>query len=126
MYLSRPSLWQVRHDVDLLRGSKSSDDLTDLANKLLGQTSFVVWVTIEVPTKKVNKNHVSIVDNVPFEGDKCMHSLTGELVVGTDDRGLSNTRVEDECGLYFSGGETVRGDVDDVCKLDVRERIGRE
>ena len=43
-----------------------------------------------------------------------MDGLAGELVVGTDDSGFSNTRVENEGGLDLSGRETVTRDVDDI------------
>ena len=50
----------------------------------------------------------------PFESDEGVHSLTGELVVGTDDSCFSDTVVENEGRLDLSGRQAVTRDVDDI------------
>ena len=44
-----------------------------------------------------------------------MDGLAGELVVGTDDGSLGDSRVEDESRLNLGGRQTMAGDVDDIC-----------
>ncbi len=51
---------------------------------------------------------------VPLESDEGVDGLASELIVGTDDGRLSNTIVENECGLDLSSGQTMTRDVDDI------------
>ena len=52
---------------------------------------------------------------IRLECDESVNGLACELVVGTDDGGLSDTREKDEGRFDLSGRETVTGNVDDIC-----------
>lgn len=83
--LARASLGQVGDDVDLLGRGKGTDDLANLADERLDETS------------------LAIVLELRLERDERVYGLASELVVGTDDGGLSDTVVEDEGRLDLSG-----------------------
>ena len=51
---------------------------------------------------------------VRFEGHECVHSLTSELIVRTDDRSLGNTVEQDERRLDLCRRETMTRDVDNI------------
>lgn len=118
--LARTSLRHIRDDVDLLRGSEGTDDLSDLERELLDQSSFVVWIVFKVTVNNMYINRMRVlqrkVKDEPFESDEGVHSLASELVVGTDDSCFSDTVVENEGRLDLSGRQTVTGDVDDIFK----------
>ena len=55
-----------------------------------------------------------------------MDGLAGELVVGTDDGGLGDSRVEDESGLDLSGGQAMSRHFDDIYISKIKSDPKRE
>lgn len=96
--LSGASLGQIADEVDLLGSSEGTNDFADLQSELLEETRFVVGVVLELR----------------LEGNEGVDSLASKLIGGTNDSGLSNTRMLNQSRLDFSGTQTMTGDVDDV------------
>ncbi len=115
--LARAGLGQVGDNVDLLGRRKGTDDLADLEDELLDKGGFVARVILEftaMESRSAQSGRMYDKRHVPLERDKGVDGLTGELVVSTDNGGLSNTVVEDESRLDLGGRETVTGDVDNI------------
>lgn len=49
-----------------------------------------------------------------FDGDESVDSLTGKLIIDTNNGSLGDGMVLDECSFDFGSGETVTGYVDDI------------
>ena len=116
--LAGARLGQVRDDVDLLGRREGADDLAHLEDELLDEAGLVGGVVAELTAGGLRSERMlreNLEEYVRLEGDEGVDSLARELVVGTDDGGLSDTRVEDEGRLDLGSRETVTRDVDDIC-----------
>lgn len=117
-HLAGTGLGEVRDDEDLLGGRERSDDFADLEGELLGEGGFVVGVVGELASRAFRLNVKLSTGggrrSLRFEGNERVDGLARELVCGTDDGCLSNTLVQDECGLDLCCRETVSRDIDNI------------